>query len=83
LQDLWWGQCELGFQRECEPGFQAGWVMRFQEGKWVSVEKSNGGCSKGVRELKRLYSEAADINKKRFIFDEPTLLCEISINTKR
>jgi hypothetical protein len=53
-----WGQCELGFQT----------------GKWESVVQSNGRCSKGVRELKHLYSEAAEINKKGFVFDEPTLV---------
>ena len=58
-------------------------MFRFQAGKWENVEKNNGGCSKGVRELKRLYSEAADVNKKGFVFDEPTLLCELSINIKR
>jgi hypothetical protein len=62
-----WGQCELGFQA----------------GKWEGVIQNNGGCSKGVRELKRLYSEAADINKKGFVFDEPTLSCELFINIKR
>jgi hypothetical protein len=61
-----WGQCELGFQA----------------GKWESVERNNGGCSKGIRELKRLYSEAADITKKGLFFDEPALLCELSIYNK-
>jgi hypothetical protein len=57
-------------------------MLRFQAGNWDSAVEHNGGCSKGVRELKRLYSEAADINKKGFDFDEPTLLCELSINVK-
>ena len=63
-------------------GFQAEWVLRFQAGKWESVEMNNCGYSKSVRELKRLYSEVADINKKNFFY-EPILLCELSIDIKR